>query len=226
MNSPTKRYWSKFRFGAILKTEHSMKALYTILIGAVVALSACTKDETTGTGDPTTPPGGGNSTPTADYYFQGNINGTNTLIEDAKSGYIASNGSQDEGNIKRSYATLSNSGDMNSLEMLMIGDLGKSNPSNAEVYSMFSTGTQAFSNKTNDGIIINWKDASGNIWTSDTRFGGASNSSVNFETVGSLMGGTGAVKVTGTINCRVYDLSGDFKTIESGKFALLFDISK
>lgn len=201
-----------------------MKAIYTLLIGVSVTLGACTKEETGG--NPSPPSSGGNPTPTADYYFQGDINGTNTLIEDAKSGYATNNGSQDDANIKRSYATLSNAADNNSLELLMIEDLGKSNPTNLEVYSMFNTGAQSFSNKTNKGIIINWKDENGNTWTSDTRFGSADNSNVNFETVGSLTGGSGTFKVTGTINCRVYNLAGDFKTIESGKFALLFDVSK
>jgi hypothetical protein len=201
-----------------------MKAIYTILLGSLFAFSACTKEEAPTTGGD--PGNGGNPTPTADYYFQGEINGTSTLIEDTKSGYVANNGSQDDGNIKRSYATLSNSGDNNSLELLMIGDLGKSNPSNSEVYAMFSAGTQSFSNKTSNGIIVNWKDEGGNTWTSDTRFGTADNSNVNFETVGALIGGTGSVKVTGTMNCRVYNLSGDFKTIASGKFSLLFDVSK
>lgn len=201
-----------------------MKAIYAVFFGSILTFSACKKEETPTGGNPSNP--GGNPTPTAEYYFQGDINGTNTLIEDAKSGYTANNGSQDDANVKRSYATLSNSSDINSIEVLMIGDLGKPNPTNTEVYSMFNAGAQSFSNKTSDGIIINWKDESGNIWTSDTRFGSANNSSVNFETVGSLTGGSGTFKVTGTMNCRVYNLSGDFKTIESGIFSLLFDISK
>ena len=200
-----------------------MKAIYTILAGALIAFSACKKEETNNEEGQGT---GGDPTPTAEYYFQADINGTNLLIEDAKADYSAKEGSQDEGNIKRTFSALSNSTDNNSLEFLVIDDLGKSNPNNLEVYAMFSTGAQSFSNRTNKGIVVNWKDESGNIWTSDTRFGSASNSSINFNTVGQFIGGSASFKVTGTITCRVYNLAGDFKTIESGKFSLRFDASK
>ena len=201
-----------------------MKAIYTILLGSLFAFSACTKEETPAKGGD--PVNEGDPVPTADYYFQADINGSNLLIEDSKSDYAANAGSQDDGNIKRTYATLSNNADNNSLEFLVIGDLGKSNPSNLEVYNLFNTGTQSFSNRTSNGVLVNWKDENGNIWTSDTRFGSPNNSSIVFDTVGQFIGGSAGFKVTGTITCRVFDLSGDFKTIESGTFSLRFDASK
>ena len=200
-----------------------MKAINALFFGALFTLGACSKEEAPADG---APGNGGDPTPTSEYYFQADINGTNTLIEDAISGYSNKNGSTDDGNVKRSYAALSNTSDNNSLEILMIGDLGKPNPNIMEVYSLFSTGAQSFSNRTNSGVIINWKDDTGKTWTTDTRFGSSSSSSVVFNEVGAASGGAPTFKVTGTISCRVYDLIGDFKTIESGKFSLLFDASK
>ena len=203
-----------------------MKAIYAVFFGSILTFSACKKEETPTGGDPSNP--GGNPTPTAEYYFQGDINGTNTLIEDAKSGYTANNGSQDDGNLKRSYATLSNSGDNNSLELLMIGDLGKSNPNSQEVYSLFQTGKQLFSDGTIQGIVINWKDDNGFPWTTDTDFtgNGNNNGNITISSIGAFLPGTSQFKVTGTINCRVYNIASEFRTIESGTFSLLFDASK
>jgi hypothetical protein len=135
------------------------------------------------------------------------------------------NGSQDEGNIKRSYSTLSKSGETNSFEIMFISNLGKSNPSVAEIYAMFTKGGQTFSDRTIDGIIVNWKDENGKTWTSDKRFGSASNSNLTISNVGNMSSGK-PFEVSGTINCRVYDLLGVFKTIENGKFVLYFDATK
>lgn len=202
-----------------------MKAIYVLMIGAIFSLGACSKEETNDGGSDN---GGGNPGPTAEYYFQGEVNGSNTLIEDAKQGYAAANGSQDEGNVKRQFATLSNTTDKNSLEMLMIGDLGKPNPNLQEVYGLFETGNQQFSDGNTKGIVINWKDENGFIWTTDKDFAGNGNngSNITISTIGSFMPGTSQFKVTGTFNCRVYNIASDFKTIENGTFSLLFDASK
>jgi hypothetical protein len=203
------------------------------MVGAVLALGACSKEETSSNGGGTGGGnngggnnGGGDPQPSTTYFFHGEINGTYTLLEDTKEGYTIGNGSQDQGNVKRLFSTLAKSDDKNSLEITMIEDLGKSNPSINEVYGMFSQGNKDFSDGDNNGIVVNWKDETGKTWTSNTKFGTSNSSQLNITHVGSFIGNTKTFKVEGTINCRVYDLIGDYKTIENGKFSVYFDATK
>ncbi len=199
-----------------------MKILNVLFLSALIGLASCSK-ETITPPDPTKPV---DKTPTTEYYFHADINGSYTLIEDTKNDYLVKNGSQDDGNLKRTFSTLANSNDNNSLELMMIGDVGSANPTAVDVYNLFQVGTVAFSNRTKKGIVVNWKDESGKTWTTDTRFGGQSSSTFVIESVGSFIENKKTFKVVGTFKCRAYDLAGDFKSIENAKFSVTFDASK
>ena len=197
-----------------------MKILNILFLSAIVGLASCSK-ETTTTTDPT-----GDPSPSTEYFFHADINGTYNLLEDTKNNYVSKQGSQDEGSVKRTFSTLANASDQNSFELMVIGDLATTNPNAADVYDMFKVGSYAFSNKTKDGIIVNWKDEAGNTWTSNTQFGGQSSSSFIIESVGSFIGSKKTFKVTGIFNCRVYDIASNFKTLENAKFSVIFDAAK
>ena len=204
-----------------------MKLYKVLFFASLFAFASCEKEQTTTT-DPNAGGGnngGGDPLPTMDYYFHGDLDGSYTLIEDGIDGYSNNTGSNDEGTIKRTYATISNAADINSLELMMIKELG-SNPSEQDVYDMFETGPTTFSNRTKNGIIINWKDDSGSIWTTDTRFGSASNSSCVITQVGTFNGGNKTFEVFGNINCKLYNLAGQSKTISNGKFVIQFHPGK
>jgi len=199
-----------------------MKILNILFLTSIIALASCSKE--TIVVEPTVDPG--KPAPSTEYFFYADINGTYTLLEDTKNDYEVKQGSQDDGSLKRTYSTLANSSDNNSFELMMIGDLGTTNPNAADVYSMFKTGSYSFSNRTKQGVIVNWKDQSGDIWTSDTRFGGQSSGSFVIESVSGYIGTTKTFKVTGKFNCKAYDLSGNFKSLESANFSVIFDASK
>lgn len=92
--------------------------------------------------------------------------------------------------------------------------------------NFFFTGSYPFTLDADEGIEINWRDDDGNIWSTSNGTANQSGSSFTIanKAVDEDLEGQGfyAVKIKADFNCKLYDESGNSKTISDASYVGYF----
>ena len=203
-----------------------------VVIGLVLTtiMYSCSKDEDS-TPEPTvsvaptpTPTGGGGgTTPTSDYYFRINVDGTEKLFQSGINNYASAAG-EGGGSATAGYREEQSSQLQQVFSSANIGGytvvkiLATQPTQCSDLSSIFNLGVQPFGSTINEtnGVVVFYVDGSGVYWSTD--LGAATQTGSNFEiTELSANSGIESEKITkATFNCTLYDGNGNSKTVTNG----------
>lgn len=207
-----------------------IKVLPLILV-LFILFSGCDKDDTNPeetNDDITNDNNDDNTTATSSPQFTGDINETAVNYSNLHVGYTSSGeASTDSGTpSKFQLGFILLDSDLKHIIHVEKGTLTipSGYPSNEEFNAFFPLGTSEYDASLEDGVVIEYTDNSGQKWS--TAFGSAEQTGSTFEIIDREItehNGDHVVKVKINANCKLYNQSGESKSLENvviiGRFA-------
>lgn len=199
----------------------SLRHRFSLLIGTALVFSSCQPDGVVA-------PGGGGGGGGSANFITATINGTTITITQGQPGVTAMAGITFP--VDASYYTTLATADPYRIMSIELGNLVGTSleepPTNAEFTSLFYTGPREFvSNpETEPGVSFSYiTDALTAAYT--TEVGDQTGSNFNITSIQSISGPGAAayMKVSGTFNCKVYNIyDGTMLNVTNGSFTMTF----